>query len=288
VSVETGAVVEWTSEVNYRFRLSAFRDSLLEFYSQHPSWIRPQSRMDLVTKWVQAGLDDLSVSRPAQRVQWGIPVPHDASQNIYVWLDALMNYAVQAGYPWPPEWSSAGGWPADVHVIGKDILRFHCIYWPAFLMALGLPLPKQIISHAHWTIGKEKMSKSVGNVVDPFTVVDTYGVDVVRWFLALEGRLDNDSDFNNQTLTWKYDDLRGKLGNFSARLTRGRFWNVREAIRLGTSSGSLMETPSDPDDAVVFEAIRGLRDHITPSVDHYDVRASLRRVMEVIALVRHA
>lgn len=151
-SQETGKEVEWTSEANYHFKLSTFRDRLLEYYKQHPHFIVPNSRMVEVTSWLEAGLEDLSISRPISRLTWGIPVPQDESQTIYVWLDALVNYATVAGFPGQSFHDGSAGWPADVHVIGKDIMRFHCVYWPAFLMALDLPLPKQILTHAHWTM----------------------------------------------------------------------------------------------------------------------------------------
>ncbi|KAH0124271.1 hypothetical protein KCU67_g17741, partial [Aureobasidium melanogenum] len=166
-SIETGKEVEWTSEINYHFRLSAFRDKLLAYYAENPEWITPQAKMREIVSAVTAGLEDLSVSRPSSRLTWGIRVPTDPTQTIYVWLDALINYATAAGYPWAPGSEHTGGWPADVHIIGKDILRFHCIYWPAFLMALDLPLPKRFLTHAHWTLGKQKMAKSTGNVVNP-------------------------------------------------------------------------------------------------------------------------
>jgi len=143
-SKETGSEVEWSSERNYHFRLSAFKEPLLEFYKQNPQFITPITRMNDVVRWVSEGLEDLSISRPIERLTWGIRVPGDESQTIYVWLDALINYITKAGYPWAPGSETAGGWPADVQVIGKDIVRFHCIYWPAFLLALNLPPPKQI------------------------------------------------------------------------------------------------------------------------------------------------
>ena len=156
-SKETGKEVEWTSEVNYHFRLSAFKDRLLEHYEQHPEFIVPEERMNFIKKEVQAGLQDLSVSRPSSRLQWGIRVPDDDTQTIYVWLDALINYLTMTGYP-----SGEGGqhklWPPNAQVIGKDIVRFHTIYWPAFLMALDIPLPRGFLTHAHWTMGKAKMS----------------------------------------------------------------------------------------------------------------------------------
>jgi methionyl-tRNA synthetase len=283
VSIETGKVVEWTSEINYKFRLSQFKDKLLDFYKENPNWIEPAASMNFIKQAVEEGPSDLSVSRPSERVQWGIPVPHDNSQNIYVWLDALMNYAVQTGYP--SEDSSSGGWPADVQVIGKDILRFHCIYWPAFLMALELPLPKRIISHAHWTMGNEKMSKSVGNVVNPFSILENYGVDSVRWFLAHEGRLEADSDYNNLLLARKYEDMRGKLGNFLSRLIRAKIWSVPRALAATVPTDRILQAPSDPEDRVIFDAISSLRYRITPMVENYEVRAALLTVMDLIAQV---
>ncbi len=135
----------------------------MKFYEDNPTWVRPASRMNEVTSWVKDSLEDLSISRPSKRLAWGITVPDDPSQVIYVWVDALINYITKAGYPgWTPGHESDGGWPADVHVIGKDILRFHCVYWPALLLALDLPLPKAVLSHAHWTMDRKKMSKSRG------------------------------------------------------------------------------------------------------------------------------
>ncbi|KAF2666060.1 hypothetical protein BT63DRAFT_434047 [Microthyrium microscopicum] len=283
ISLETGKVVEWTSETNYKFRLSAFKDQLLQHYKDNPEWITPRFQYDLVRKEVESGLQDLSVSRPSERVQWGIQVPHDPSQNIYVWLDALLNYTVQAGYPWAPEKRFAGGWPADVQVIGKDIIRFHCIYWPAFLIALDLPPPKRIIAHGHWTIGGEKMSKSTGNVVNPFTIVNTYGVDAVRWFLALEGKMEDDSDYNNLTLAAKYEEMRGKLGNFLTRLVRSKRWNMRKALKTTLTPRGLDSLHFEKEDEAMRDNIGHLRDRISPAVDCHDIRASLAQIMQTIA-----
>lgn len=149
-----------------------------------------------MTQWIKAGLADLSISRLRSRLDWGIPVPNDPSHTIYVWLDALTNYITVNGYPWITNDTQnnkiINAWPADVHVVGKDIVRFHAIYWPAFLMAAQLPLPKQILAHAHWTMGKQKMSKSRGNVADPFEVMNTYGVDPVRYYLVRDGGFADD------------------------------------------------------------------------------------------------
>ncbi|KAI9704165.1 MAG: methionyl-tRNA synthetase [Candelina mexicana] len=231
-SVETGKEVEWTSESNYHFRLSAFKERLLEFYEQNPSFVVPASRMRDVVQAVSAGLEDLSVSRPVDRLTWGIRVPDDDTQTIYVWLDALINYITKAGYPWTPGQESAEGWPADCHVIGKDIVRFHCIYWPAFLLALDIAPPKQILTHAHWTLGHQKMAKSTGNVVNPFFALDRFGVDTMRFYLAHDGGISDDADYDNEYIIERYKKmLQGGLGNLTSRVLRGKKWNVQRAVK---------------------------------------------------------
>lgn len=241
-SIETGKEVEWSSETNYRFRLSAFRDKLLELYRQNTTFIVPDSRMKDVIRQVESGLEDLSVSRPVSRLAWGIPVPTDNTQTIYVWLDALMNYATKAGYPWAPGSETKGGWPADLQVIGKDIVRFHCIYWPAFLLALGLQPPKQILTHAHWTLGHEKMAKSTGNVVNPFFALDRFGVDTMRFYLAHDGGIGSDSDYTNEWIVSRYQKcLQNGIGGLASRIIRGKGWSVRRAVEQGTSGEAVAD-----------------------------------------------
>jgi methionyl-tRNA synthetase len=234
-SIETGSEVEWSSEINYHFRLSLFREKLLNFYKANPTWISPEHRMQEVVQAVEAGLEDLSISRPYDRLSWGIRVPGDDTQTIYVWLDALVNYITKAGYPWAPGRETVGGWPADCQVIGKDIVRFHCIYWPAFLMALGLPLPKHILTHAHWTLGGSKMSKSTGRVVDPFHALDRFGSDVMRFYMCVEGGIQDDSSYDNFRIIQLYDKfLNNQLGNLASRVMRHQKWSVRGAVeRIG-------------------------------------------------------
>ncbi|KAJ6106927.1 hypothetical protein N7512_010444 [Penicillium capsulatum] len=218
VSVETGKEVEWSSETNYHFRLSAFKDRLLELYNRPDSFITPSQYSSAVINSVSSGLQDLSISRPVERLTWGIPVPGDDTQTIYVWLDALVNYLTQAGYPFPPGRENQSIWPADVHVVGKDIVRFHCVYWPAFLMALDLPLPRNVLVHGHWTMNREKMSKSTGNVVNPFYAIDRFGVDGMRFFLAYQGGLADDADYDNSFITRDYKKwLQGGIGNLLHR-----------------------------------------------------------------------
>ncbi|KAF2156908.1 hypothetical protein K461DRAFT_220169 [Myriangium duriaei CBS 260.36] len=242
VSKETNNEVQWSSESNYHFRLSAFRDRLLEFYEANPEWITPAHRMRDVVAAVEEGLQDLSISRPYDRLKWAIRVPTDSSQSIYVWLDALLNYASKAGYPWPPGSKHQNWWPADVHVIGKDIVRFHCIYWPAFLMALDLPLPKRIMTHAHWTMENQKMSKSIGNVVNPFWAVDRFGVDTMRFFLIHHGGLEDDSNYDNAHIVGRYQtDLQFRLGNLASRLMNNKMHDMRIGVERYGGNPEILE-----------------------------------------------
>jgi methionyl-tRNA synthetase len=193
VSAETGSVVEWSSEVTYKFKLSKFQQPILDWLEANPDAIVPASRRDDLVDELKKGLSDLSISRPKSRLQWGITVPSDKEHVIYVWLDALTNYLTVAGYPWKDS-EGTGCWPSDVQIIGKDIIRFHAIYFPAMLMALELPLPKHLVVHGHWTVDKMKMSKSKGNVIDPQGALASHSVDEIRWFLCrLGGNLGTDS-----------------------------------------------------------------------------------------------
>lgn len=203
ISTETGSRVEWTQEENYKFRLSAFRDSLLEHFKSHPDAVFPQQHyLDVLTA-LNGPLDDLSVSRPRSRLSWGITVPNDPEHSIYVWIDALTVYLSATGYPWKAQGALKEAWPPNLQIIGKDILRyvdvtshvclctnhtrFHAIYFPAMLQALGLPLTQRLLTHSHWTVEQRKMSKSVGNVADPIEAIDEFGLDVVRYYLARVG-----------------------------------------------------------------------------------------------------
>ncbi|CAA9962315.1 hypothetical protein CFE70_005729 [Pyrenophora teres f. teres 0-1] len=281
-SIETGSEVEWSSEENYHFRLSAFRDKLLEFYKNNPEWIVPETRMNDVVQAVESGLEDLSISRPYDRLTWGIRVPGDDSQTIYVWLDALMNYATKAGYPWTPGREQEGGWPADCHVIGKDIVRFHCIYWPAFLMALGLPLPKKILTHAHWTLGGSKMSKSTGKVVDPFLAIDRFGSDVMRFYMVREGGIRDDASYDNARIIMQYDKfLRQNLGNLASRVVRGKGWSVRGAIeRIGGRSAEDWE--EGPGSKFRKNSLATIASETNAAFDAYDPRRAVFGITEFI------
>lgn len=211
----TGAPVEWVREPNYLFRLSAFQDRLLAHYEANPDFIGPPARRNEVVSFVRSGLRDLSVSRSSFR--WGIPVPGDPDQVMYVWLDALTNYLSAVGYPdeRAPRWPF---WPADLHLVGKDIVRFHAIYWPAFLMAAGVAVPRRVVCNGWWTVDGQKMSKSLGNVVDPFELAATYGVDPLRYFLLREVPFGADGDFSRSKLVTRLNvELANDLGNLAQR-----------------------------------------------------------------------
>ena len=211
----TGAPVELVREPSYFFRLSAWQDRLLAFYAANPDFIAPDTRRNEVLSFVRGGLNDLSVSRTTLR--WGIPVPDDPDHVMYVWFDALANYLTGVGFPDDSEalWRF---WPADLHMVGKDILRFHAVYWPAFLMSAGVPPPRRVFAQGWWTVEGEKMSKSVGNVIDPGDLVDAFGRDPVRFFLLREVPFGNDGDYSRRALIGRMNgELANDLGNLAQR-----------------------------------------------------------------------
>ena len=212
----TGAPVEWVEEPSYFFRLSAWGQRLLDFYAEHPDFVGPEGRFNEVVSFVKGGLHDLSVSRTT--FNWGVDVPNDPDHVMYVWLDALTNYISALGYPDDPDGLYARFWPADLHVVGKDILRFHAVYWPAFLLAAGLETPKRVFAHGWWTNEGQKISKSLGNVIDPFDLIETYGLDQTRYFLLREVPFGNDGDFSRGALLRRINaDLANDYGNLAQR-----------------------------------------------------------------------
>ena len=211
----TGTPVEWVEEESYFFRLSAYQDRLLEHYETHPDFVGPETRRNEIVSFVKRGLEDLSISRTT--FDWGLPVPGDPKHVMYVWIDALNNYVTGCGFP-----DEAGEqwrfWPADVHIIGKDIVRFHAIYWPAFLMSANLPLPKRVFGHGFLFNRGEKMSKSVGNVIDPFSLADLYGVDQLRYFFMREVPFGQDGNYSHDAIVGRINaDLANDLGNLAQR-----------------------------------------------------------------------
>ena len=210
-----GRPVEKRKEPSYFFRLSKYGDRLLRYYEENPRFIRPESRRNEVIAFVEGGLNDLSVSRTS--LSWGIPVPGAPGHVIYVWYDALTNYITGLGYPQrTPEFEAF--WPADVHMVGKDILRFHAVYWPAFLMSAGVAPPLGVFAHGWWTVEGQKMSKSLGNVVDPYEMVRKYGADAFRYFLLREVSFGLDGDFSEKELVRRANsELADKMGNLLNR-----------------------------------------------------------------------
>ncbi|WP_299649157.1 methionine--tRNA ligase [Sphingomonas bacterium] len=209
-----GTQVEWTAEETWFFRLSKYQQPLLDLYAANPDFIRPDSRRNEVMRFVEGGLSDLSVSRTS--FDWGVPVPGSPGHVMYVWVDALTNYLTGAGYPDAPQ----GGrfWPADIHLIGKDIVRFHAVYWPAFLLSAKLPLPKSVFGHGFLLSRGEKMSKSLGNVVDPAALADAFGVDALRYFFLREVSFGQDGTYSPEAIVQRVNaELANSFGNLAQR-----------------------------------------------------------------------
>ena len=218
ISIDSGSIVEWIEEESYFFRLSKWQDKLLKFYEKNSDFIAPISRKNEVIKFVKSGLKDLSISRKS--FSWGIKVPNNPNHVIYVWLDALTNYISALNYPNIKDDLFQTYWPASVHLIGKDILRFHSVYWPAFLMAAKIPLPKKIFGHGWILSGEEKMSKSKGNILDPLDIIENYGIDPLRYYLIKEVSFGNDGSISKGRLEDCINsDLANNFGNLCQRVT---------------------------------------------------------------------
>jgi methionyl-tRNA synthetase len=211
-----GTPVEWVEEASYFFKLSAYQEKLLKHYEENPDFIGPAERRNEVISFVKSGLKDLSMSRTT--FDWGIPVPNDPGHVMYVWVDALTNYITATGYLTDPEGPRAKYWPAHIHMIGKDIIRFHAVYWPAFLMSAGLPLPKKVFAHGFLLNKGEKMSKSLGNVVDPFNLVEHFGLDQIRYFFLREVSFGQDGSYSEEGIATRINsDLANGIGNLASR-----------------------------------------------------------------------
>ncbi|MDH3222317.1 MAG: methionine--tRNA ligase [Gemmatimonadota bacterium] len=221
-----GKPVERIQETNWFFRMSDFQERLVRHIEENPDWIIPESRKNEVLGFLSQPLGDLSISRPRSRVSWGIPLPWDPDHVAYVWVDALTNYVTASGQitpDLPPDERGFGAsrpgsrWPADLHLIGKDILTTHAVYWPTLLMGAGLPLPRKILSHGWWVVGETKMSKSLGNVVDPLFLRGDYGTDAVRWYLIREMSTGQDASYTPERFVARYGELANILGNLAHR-----------------------------------------------------------------------
>jgi methionyl-tRNA synthetase len=250
--------VEWVEEPSYFFRLSKWAEPLLDLYDRRPDFVAPDSRRNEVMSFVRGGLNDLSVSRTT--FSWGVPVPGDDDHIMYVWLDALTNYITAVGYPETETGEYATHWPADLHMVGKDILRFHAVYWPAFLMAAGLEPPKRVFAHGWWTNEGQKISKSLGNVIDPYDLVKSYGLDQVRYFLLREVPFGNDGDFSHRAMVNRMNgELANDLGNLAQRVL---------SMIAKNCGGAVPEPgPLTDEDAALLEQAHGLLETVRMAVD---------------------
>lgn len=270
----SGAEVEWVEEPSYFFRLSDWTQWLLDFYRDNPAAVGPQTRLNEVRSFVSQGLHDLSISRTT--FGWGIKVPGDDKHVMYVWLDALTNYITAAGYPDVEGEKFKTFWPADLHMVGKDIVRFHTVYWPAFLAAAGLPTPKRVFAHGWWTIEGQKMSKSLGNAVEPLKLVEQYGLDQVRYFLMREVPFGQDGDFSRAAMIRRTNtDLANDLGNLSQRVLSF----------IAKNAGAAVPTPGDYTDAdhAMLAATAGLLESTRNELDQQNFHKALEAIFGTIA-----
>jgi methionyl-tRNA synthetase len=266
----TGAPVEYVTEPSYFFRMSAFGQKLIDYIEANPDFIGPKERRNEVLGFLKSpeGLKDLSISRTS--FKWGVPVPGDDAHVMYVWLDALTNYLTAIGYPDTdgPLWKF---WPADLHLVGKDILRFHAVIWPALLMAAELPLPRRVFAHGWWTIEGEKMSKSIGNVIDPRELAETFGVDPLRFFLLRETSFGSDGDYSRASLIRRMNvELANDLGNLAQRTLSFIAKNAG-----GAMPARGVETPED-------QTLAGLRDALIKQVGDAIGRQAFHEALEIV------
>ena len=270
----TGAPVSWVEEPSYFFDLSKWQDKLLAFYEENPDFVAPASRFNEIKSFVSGGLKDLSVSRAS--FKWGVPVPGDDDHVMYVWLDALTNYLTAAGWL-DDEQAYKTHWPADVHMVGKDIVRFHAVYWPAFLMAADLPLPKRVYAHGWWTNEGQKISKSVGNVIDPHALVDEFGLDQTRYFLLREVPFGNDGDFARSAMIQRINsDLANDLGNLSNRV---------QSLIVKNLDGVHPALPDQPqeDDLALLDDCTALLGKVRDAFHQQQFHEGLKQIWEMIS-----
>ena len=267
--------LEKIKEESYFFKLSEYQEPLLRHYREHPEFIKPDYRRNEVVSFVEGGLRDLSVSRT--NFSWGIPVPDAEGHVIYVWFDALTNYLTSLGFPEKTK-GFEKFWPADIHLVGKDILRFHAVYWPAFLMSAGLPLPKTVFAHGWWTVEGEKMSKSLGNVVDPYQVVEEFGSEIFRYFLLREIPFGQDGDYSRKSLVSRVNgELVNGLGNLVSR-SLGMIERYLEGII--PEPANLSESEKEIEDSY-----RETAQQVRSDLEELAFNRALSRIWEFIALV---
>jgi methionyl-tRNA synthetase len=274
LAIETGTPVEWVEEESYFFRLSAYQDKLLDLYATHPDFVLPKERLNEVASFVKGGLQDLSISRTT--FDWGVRVPGDDNHIMYVWVDALTNYITAVGYPDVDSEKFRKYWPADLHVIGKDIVRFHAVYWPAFLMSAGVAVPRRIFSHGFLFNRGEKMSKSTGNVVDPFTLADTFGVDQIRYFFLREVPFGQDGNYSYEAIATRINaELANDLGNLAQR----------SLSMIGKQLGGVMPEPGEfsAGDKAMLAAADGMLEAAREAMKTQALHQVLNQVWTVVA-----
>lgn len=268
-----GSILEWIEEPSFFFKLSSWQEKLLKFYKKNPNFVSPKSRYNEVLSFVSNGLEDLSISRTS--FKWGISVPHENNHVIYVWLDALTNYISALEYPDNKSLLWKKFWPADIHVVGKDILRFHAVYWPAFLMAAQIEPPKKIFAHGWWTVDGEKMSKSTGNVVDPFKIISEYGLDQFKYFLLREMRFGKDGDFSEKSLVSRINaDLSNDLGNLVQRVLIFVYKNCEGSI---PKPDKFLKV-----DNLLLTEMNQTKDKVIKLMDEYLLTDSLEEIWKII------
>ena len=268
-----GTPVEWLEEDSYFFRLSAYEDKLLAHFEANPTFLMPQSRRNEIVSFIKGGLKDLSISRTA--FDWGVPVPGDKDHVMYVWMDALTNYLSVLDYP-DRDGRFADFWPCSLHVIGKDITRFHTVYWPAFLMAADLPLPKQVFAHGFLTVKGEKMSKSLGNVLDPMVLADHYGVDALRYFFLRDVPFGRDGSFSDEAIVNRVNaDLANDIGNLAQR----------SLSMIGKNCDAKLPMPQDysAEDIAVLALFDGLKAQTDAAMQTHEVHHYLAAVMDAVS-----
>ncbi|CDZ97772.1 methionine-trna ligase [Phaffia rhodozyma] len=290
VAIESGSKVEWSEEENYKFRLSAFKEPLLKWLSENPEAM-PLNEYRSNTMTYFEDLKDLSISRPSSRLTWGVPVPDDENHTIYVWMDALVNYLTVLGWPWKEGVNAEQmGWPADYQVVGKDIVRFHAVFWPAFLMALSLPPPKSILVHAHWTQDQFKMSKSRGNVADPFKAIESAGVDSVRAYLmGIGGSLADDSDYSYSALLMFHKLLSDQIGNLLNRFSGPKITNrlldpsIPESQLTTSSSSNQIQLEVLEGEETIDKSLREIREIVEKKLEKNEISSAIMEILRVVA-----
>ena len=262
IAISSGSIVEWIEEKSYFFRLSKWQDKLLEYYEKNPDFISPKSRKNEVISFVKSGLKDLSISR--QAFSWGIKVPNNPDHVIYVWLDALTNYISALNYPDTNDDLFKKFWPASVHLIGKDILRFHAVYWPAFLMAANISLPDKVYGHGWILSGDEKMSKSKGNILDPLDIIEIYGLDPLRYYLIKEVSFGNDGNISQERLeNCINSDLANNFGNLCQRVTAFAIKNCDSLVPKDIEFHN--------DDLIILNKYKDNLTNIRKKIDNQDI-----------------